>query len=181
MRLFVAVDVPKEIKDDLYRIQNYVPGSLAKVKWVAKKNLHITLKFLGEVKERELPELIARLEKVTFKKFKLSLKDMGFYNYSGEPKVIRLNFEDTSWVYDLQRKIDEELLDMFSSDQKFSAHLTLGRIKSLKKKDDFFKKVSSFRFSKFDFIVNQFCLIESVLTKDGPKYKVIKNFKHKFY
>ena len=66
---------------------------------------------------------------------------------------------------------------MVSSDQKFTAHLTLGRIKLVKKKDQFFDKIGGFEFSREPFKVDSFCLIKSSLTKDGPKYECIETFK----
>ena len=51
MRLYVGVELPKNIKDELFDIKKNFNGRLAKVNWIAKKNLHLTLKFLGEVKE----------------------------------------------------------------------------------------------------------------------------------
>jgi RNA 2',3'-cyclic 3'-phosphodiesterase len=177
MRLFVGIDLPKENKDDLFRIKKLISGKVAKINWVAKKNLHMTLRFIGEVDERDLGKIVQRLNEVKFDRFNLSFKGIGFYLYRQEPKVIRLDFSDGSNVMELQKKIDEELLDLFDADQKFTAHLTLGRIKLIKKKDQFFDKINHFEFSKESFMVNSFSLIKSKLTKDGPKYEIIETFK----
>ena len=177
MRLFVGIELPKKIKDDLFRVQKTIPNDIVKVNWVAKKNLHITLKFIGEVDESKLEDIVLRLKKINFKKFDLSFNELGFYLYRQEPKVIRLGFGDDFQLKGLQKSIDEELLDMVSSDQKFTAHLTLGRIKLVKKKDKFFDKIGEFEFPREPFSVDSFCLIRSSLTKDGPKYECIETFK----
>ena len=177
MRLFIGIDLPKNIKDNLFRVKKLISGDVVKVNWVAKKNLHITLKFIGEVDESKLEEVVGRLKRIKFSKFDISFSELGFYLYRQEPKVIRLGFNDDSKLKELQRTIDEELLDLFNSDQKFTAHLTLGRIKLVKKKDIFFDKIKEFEFSGEPFSVNSFCLIKSSLTKDGPKYECIKTFK----
>ena len=176
MRLFIAINLPKNIKDSLFKSQKSISGNLAKINWVAKKNLHITLKFLGDMNEDKLNLVKSELKEIEFKPFELKLKDLGFFWYRGNPRIIRLNFADGKKIIELQRKIDERLLEVFSGDQKFSPHLTLGRIKSIKKEKEFLDELKKLKFSGGEFEVNEFHLIESKLTKDGPQYKVIETF-----
>ena len=67
MRVFISVDLPKEGRDELYRIQKLINPSLAKIKWVPKKNIHLTLKFIGEVES--IDEIHERLSKIKFNPF----------------------------------------------------------------------------------------------------------------
>jgi RNA 2',3'-cyclic 3'-phosphodiesterase len=177
MRLFVALNLPKEVKDNLFELKGKIPGKLAKINWISKKNLHVTLKFIGEVNEGEKNLIVEKLKNVKFKPLKLSLSKLGFFLFNGKPKVIRFNFKDRKSIAELQQRIDGELLDVTSRDQKFVPHLTLGRIKNIKKEKEFFSKVDEFKFFKDEFIVNSFCLVQSKLTKDGPKYYVVEEFK----
>lgn len=177
MRLFIAIDLPKNIRNDLFKTQKSINGKLAKINWVAKKNLHITLKFLGDMDEDKLGTIKNRLKKIKFDSFKLKLKDIGFFWYRGNPRVIRLNFVNGKKIIELQREIDERLLNMFSGDQKFSPHLTLGRVKSIKKEKELLDEIKKLKFSDGEFEVNEFHLVQSKLTKDGPTYKTIEVFK----
>lgn len=177
MRLFVSVEIPKKIKDNLFELKREIPGNIAKINWVSKKNLHITLKFLGNIDEKKIDELVEKLNKISFNEFKLEFDELGFFSFKGNPKIIRLSFKEDAYLINLQKKIDEELLDMFSLDQKFSPHMTMGRIKLIKKKKELFDKLKNLNFSKDEIIVNSFDLVESKLSKDGPKYKILKKFK----
>jgi 2'-5' RNA ligase len=177
MRVFIGIDIPQKIKDDLFRIQNIISGNLAKINWVAKKNLHITLKFIGDIDEIKLKEIKEKLKEIKFNSFDLELDKLGFYLFKGTPRIIRLSFLDGDKLIELQRKIDEELLGICDGDQKFSPHLTLGRVKMIKKKKEFKDKINEFEFTKEKFNVDNFQLVESKLTKNGPKYKIIEEFK----
>ena len=76
MRLFISIDLPREIKDYLFGIQKQVRQ--AKITWVPKKNLHLTLKFLGEVKEDKVEEIKDAIN-VSSSKIKASLGNVGFF------------------------------------------------------------------------------------------------------
>jgi 2'-5' RNA ligase len=177
MRCFIGIDVPKSIKDNLFGLRKTVPGNIAKINWVSKKNFHITLKFLGEIDEDKADDIMKRLNNIKFKPFCLRLNSLGFFLFAGKPRIIRLNFMEEEGIIKLQRRIDEELLNISPKDQKFSPHLTLGRIKFIKKKKEFLEKIKQFEITNEKFEVNNFKLIQSKLTKDGPKYYVLKEFK----
>ena len=65
---------------------------------------------------------------------------------------------------------------MFSKDQKFETHLTLGRIKSIKNKNEFFNVINNLKIEKTKFEIYGFKLMKSTLSKDGPTYEEIANF-----
>ncbi len=77
----------------------------------------------------------------------------------------------------LQKQIDSSLLDMFSSEQRFYAHLTLGRVKSIKDKVAFLKRLQSAEIRRIEFDVDEFSLVESKLRRDGPVYSIVERFK----
>ena len=176
MRLFVAVDLPGEVKDELYRIQKLINPSLAKIKWVPKKNLHLTLKFLGECPDtREVEE---KLSKIKFDPFKVKLNNFGAFPSWNEIKVFWVSLTPEKKITALQQKIDSELFSLFKKDQQFSPHLTLGRIKRIKKKKQFFELISKeIEVKPIEFKINEFKLMQSKLTKDGSKYLILKNYK----
>jgi 2'-5' RNA ligase len=79
-------------------------------------------------------------------------------------------------IIELQQKIDQELLDIFNFDQYFSPHLTLGRVKKIKKKEIFESTISEIKIKNKKFEINKFYLIESKVTKDGSKYVILNEF-----
>jgi RNA 2',3'-cyclic 3'-phosphodiesterase len=171
MRLFVGLELPKEIKNELFKIQKSIPNNLVKVKWVAKKNLHLTLKFLGEIDKEEIEEIKNRLNKIKFKPFEVKLTKFGFFSNSGNVRVLFAELFPKKNIINLQQKIDGELLSLFKNDQKFNPNLTLGRVKAVKKKNEFLACLEKTKIKPLSFSVKEFYLIESKLTKEGPQYK----------
>ncbi len=173
MRLFVAAELPQEIKNELYALQKSFSPNLAKIKWVSKKNLHLSLKFLGEVDSEDLEKIKVRLNSIKFEQFSVSLSDLETFNNS---KILWHGISPKDKVIKLQQKIDEELLDIFNSDQKFSPHITLGRVKLIKKEKEFLDSLKNVTIKPSKFEIKQFKLLESKLTKDGPIYAIIGEF-----
>ncbi|MDD5177662.1 MAG: RNA 2',3'-cyclic phosphodiesterase [Candidatus Nanoarchaeia archaeon] len=175
MRVFVAVEIPEEIKKQIYDLQGEVSSREAKVRWVAKKNLHLTLVFLGELPEKKVEEIKELLKSIKHKSFKVSVNEIGFFPDKQKPRVVWIGLEPEKDILDLQSKVDGELLSYsMDKDQKFKAHVTIGRINEIKDKDKFFDKMNVK--IKGEFIVNEFLLISSVLSKDGPKYRVLERY-----
>jgi|SRR3989344_7504188 len=174
MRLFSAVDLDLEIKNYLNSLK--FGNEYAKINWVPKKNLHITLKFFGDVSENKISHLDSLLKVVKFDKFKLKLNSLGFFPNEDSPNVIWIGVEPHDKFIELQKKIDEATLIFSEKAVKLGAHLTLGRIKSIKNKQQFIKLIKSMRIKPIEFNVTDFCLFKSKLTKDSPRYKLIKSY-----
>ncbi|MDI6738162.1 MAG: RNA 2',3'-cyclic phosphodiesterase [Nanoarchaeota archaeon] len=177
MRLFLSIDLPEKAKDYLYNFQKNLKKDYVKVSWVPKKNLHLTLKFFGEVDEKKLDELKAELKKIRQEPFKVKLKGIGFFPNEKEPRVIWVGIQPEKEVIALQQKIDEALLLSFPSDQKFQNHLTIGRIKAVKKPKEFAELAKSLRVEEIEFEISSFKLMKSELAREGPSYSVIEEFK----
>lgn len=175
MRLFVAVDLPKDIKDELYSVQKSINHNLAKINFVNKKNLHLTLKFIGEYKNYDL--IKERLSNIKFESFKVFLGEFGIFHNNYNFGTLWVELKPKDKVIELQRKVDQELIDLLNKDQKFSPHLTLGRVKSLKYKKEFYESLKNIKVKHLEFEIDNFYLVQSVLTKDGPIYKKLEVFK----
>ncbi len=177
MRLFIGIFLPKEVLDYLYEAQNRLKKNLpAKITWVHKKILHLSLKFIGEVNENKINEIKERLNEIKFKSFKVKLDKIGVFPNENYIRVIWISLNPKEKVIELQQKVDSELLDLFPKDQRFSAHMTFGRVKFIKDKEDF-KKNLKIDIEEKEFEVNEFCLVKSELNKDGPKYEILERFK----
>ncbi|MDD5253701.1 MAG: RNA 2',3'-cyclic phosphodiesterase [Candidatus Nanoarchaeia archaeon] len=175
MRVFVAVEVPEEIKQQVYDLQRTINSKEAKVRWVSKKNLHLTLAFLGELSEKKVEEVKEILKNIKHKPFKISATEIGFFPDKHKPRVVWIGLEPEKEILDLQGKVDGELLNYsMDKDQKFKAHVTIGRINEVNDKTKFFEKMNVK--IKGEFIVEEFILFSSTLTKDGPKYRIIERY-----
>ncbi|MAG50532.1 RNA 2',3'-cyclic phosphodiesterase [archaeon] len=176
MRVFIAIELPKEVRDYLYVVQKKIGGKEAKIKWVSKKNIHLTLKFLGEITEERLDKLKEILKNIKFKSFKIKLSKIGVFPNENQIRVVWVGLKPEEKILELQRKIDESLLELFPTDQKFISHLTLGRVKLIKQKNEFIEKLNNFNVEEMSFEINEFKLIKSKLTKDGPSYEIIEKY-----
>ena len=172
MRLFLAIDLPKEIKEYLFELEKKFKE--AKITWVSKKNLHLTLKFLGEVEEKDIPKIKKQIQ-VKAKHLSIHLGNIGFFHHAKDPRVIWVSIEPEEQVIELQQKIDEELLTVFSGEQKFQAHITLGRIKSIRRKEDFQNSVKNIQIEPKPFQIHSYQLMKSDLKKTGPQYEILEN------
>ncbi len=176
MRCFISIPLPEDIKEILIQTQKRLFGH-AKVRWIAKKNLHLTIKFLGEITEKDIKEIKERLSKIKFESIKTKLNALGTFPDLSYIRVIWVNLTPEERIIKLQQKIDQELLYKFPQEQRFSTHITLGRVKFIKKKKDFIKQLKETKIPDKEFTINEFQLMKSTLTKDGPIYNVIETFK----
>ncbi|MEK6835504.1 MAG: RNA 2',3'-cyclic phosphodiesterase [Nanoarchaeota archaeon] len=176
MRLFIGIFLPEEILDYLYQVQTKLKQNLpAKITWVHKKILHFNLKFIGEVYENKINEIKERLNKIKFKSFRIKLDKIGVFPNENYIRIIWVGLKPAGKIIELQQKIDSELLDLFPKDQRFSPHMTLGRVKFIKDKEQF-KKNLKLEIAEKEFEVNEFCLVKSELSKDGSKYEILETY-----
>lgn len=176
MRLFLTIELPEDIKDYLFIIKNKFSRDLAKVNWVAKKNLHLSLKFLGEVDDILIPKIIQKLNEIKFNIFKLELDNIDVFPNKNYVRVLWVGLKNFNKVIELQQDIDDRLSEFFNKEKEFSAHITLGRVKSVKNKNDFFDLINNLKIKNLGFEVSSFSLIKSELSKDCPKYTNLEGF-----
>lgn len=176
MRAFICVELPEKIRDILYDIQKQINHKNAKIKWVAKKNLHLTLKFFSEISSSKLEKVSEKLSEIKFKPFTVKLKEPGFFPSRDYIKIIWIGLENPVKILDLQGEIELKLNGLYPKDERFSAHLTLGRVKFIKDRDGLFESLNKIKVPDAEFEIREMTLMKSELTKDGPKYSVIKRF-----
>ncbi len=175
MRTFISIPLPVGIRNVLVDLQKELSG-FAKVKWVTKKNIHLTLKFLGEVEERRLEEIKRILRTIKFSRFKAELSSIGAFPNLNHINTLWISIEPKNEIIKLQQQVDQLLLSYFPQQQKFTSHITLGRVKFIKKREQMIQKINKLQIPKQKFEITKFELTKSTLTKDGPIYEVIEEF-----
>ncbi|MEM4244745.1 MAG: RNA 2',3'-cyclic phosphodiesterase [Candidatus Nanoarchaeia archaeon] len=168
MRAFIAVEIPEEHKEKIKQIQKQF-SNLGNINIV--KEYHCTLKFLGDITEKQAEQIKEKLKKIKMKKFEATLEGLGAFPNEGYIRVIWIGIKGR--INELQQKIDSELADMFPKDTRFKAHLTLGRVKSIRDKNAMKEKLK-LKFNGMCFEVKEFKLIKSTLTPKGPIYETIE-------
>ncbi len=170
-RLFISVKLPEQIKEEIIFIKNEIKEEIDKgVKWVEDDNLHITLVFLGQMKERDFLLLTEKLKEIKISSPVVLLKKVSYFPDKKNPKLVWIEGESPG-LADLNRKIGRQNND-------FKLHITLGRIKKWEFKNMELGVVPEIQKDlNLSFTVFSFQLMESNLSKNGPKYSLIESFK----
>ncbi len=174
MRAFISINIPCDISVNFNELINDV-----KFKAVAPENIHLTLKFLGEITQKDAEEISDALNFIgNEKKFKISLKGIGAFPNENYVRVLWINVvEGSKEICELQRNIDDVLKFKFPPEKDFVPHLTIARIKYVYNKEGlkkFIEKYNDFEFAKFT--AEKVSLMKSELRKEGPIYSEIHNF-----
>ena len=164
-RLFVAIDVPDQVKSPLSCLANEVPGA----KLVGPAEIHLTLRFIGEVDEDACSAIKAALAGVSFVPFSLTLLGVGHFPPYGHPRVLWVGLKHCHELLQLQQEIELALLEagIVADERRFSPHITLARLKGTPS-----SAVARFESSRGDlafppFEVDEFILYSSLLTHHG--------------
>lgn len=171
MRVFIAIELPAEIKEELLKLQKAIVSE--NVKQTLAKEFHLTLKFLGEVDNVE--KIKQQLSKVKFNSFEISLSSIGVFPSKNYIRIVWVGAEPENKIIELQKKIDN-VLD-FPKEKDFKPHLTLSRVKFVKDKKAFSELLDKVHAEKKSFLVDNFKLIKSTLTPNGHVYEEIACFK----
>jgi len=170
MRTFISIELPREIKKKIMEVQNNLPEF--KGKKTEFKNLHLTLKFLGEIDEEKIEEIRKRLRKLKFNKFQVELSGLGVFS----EKFIRIIWVHLNWAEKLQKIIDENLENLFKKEKRFMSHVTIARVKNIKNKKKFIEELKKIKIEEEKFDVNKFYLMKSELSEEGAIYKILEAF-----
>jgi len=173
MRCFIAIDIPEEIREKIYEINKFLKG--VKHKPVAKENLHLTLKFLGEIDDHKVNFVIDKMKSLKIKKFRASLGSIGFFPNQDFVRVLWIGLEPCSLIKTIHEEIDKVLKPYFKEDKRFESHITISRIKNVKDKK-IWEKIKKIKIEA-NFDVEEIKLKRSILKKEGPEYHDIYIFK----
>lgn len=176
IRAFICVEFPEEVIKEVARIQNLIRN---KIKFIGKftelENLHLTLKFLGEISSEQLEKVKEKLSEIKFPEFQAKLLNLGTFSYNDNPKIIWIKI-GSKQIFEFQKQIDLALEPMFQKEQRFMSHLTIARIKNAKDKTSFKEYIKNIKIKQIRFQINSFELKSSELKRLGPIYKTIKKY-----
>jgi RNA 2',3'-cyclic 3'-phosphodiesterase len=168
MRLFIAIEPNIKVRGYLENLQEKLGSPDAKL--TIAKGHHLTLKFLGEVSDKEAEEIKSALSKIKFYAFELETSDIGFFPDAKNPRVIWIGTEPKDKINRLQKDIDDAVERYgFLKDNKFHPHITLARVKYVKEMK-YFERIKQLNKEKIPFCVDSFILYKSDLLPEGPKY-----------
>jgi 2'-5' RNA ligase len=176
MRTFISINIPEEIRKEIKKIQDFLPEFSGKK--TELQNLHLTLKFLGEIEEQVVGEVKEKLREIKIEKFATEIDKIGVFDNRKSGKYSR---KIILWLHlmnceELQRQVDGVLKDLFEPEKRFMSHLTIARIKGIKDKEEFLQDLKKIKIEKIKFKVDKFYLMKSELTAEGPRYSVLEEY-----
>ena len=181
IRSFIALKIPEEIKDKIFGYCFDASENVAGYKWEAKEKIHLTLKFIGEVKDELVPRVIDEIEFIkNYSSFDCTISRFGFFFRDNEAKILWCNVEIENLVNSLVDELNNRLskYDIEVEKRKFKGHLTLLRIKN-SVSENFINRIKEYKFDPIKFKANQVALIQSVLKPTGSEYKILNIYELK--
>lgn len=182
-RIFIAIKLPEKIKSQLVNYQKKWPE--LPVRWTKKDNLHITLVFIGYVKDEEIPEICQTVEEIAEKNsiFTISLNKIVYAPPKKmPPRMVWASGEKSEQLTKLQRASENSLLasplkeNIKQGKRLYSPHVTLGRIKRWDFKQlEIEERPSIDEDISFSFEVRSIEIMESQLKRTGAEYTVLES------
>lgn len=175
IRTFIAVDLPQEVKMEIDRMIAAFRQLNANVRWVKAANLHLTLRFLGNIPEESVPALADSIRGNTddLGPFDLALSGLGAFPNLRRPRVIWIGCgSGTDRLKSLAAKVEQATIESSfgKGDKPFSSHLTIGRVKFPKGLEQLIAQIEKTGYESPPFGVSEVIIFKSDLSPAGPKY-----------
>ena len=180
--------MPLNIKQDIFDLYSKI--NTKTIKWTSFDNLHITVKFIGEINNNQLKKLTSFLEKnLKFENCKLKINNTLFFPRFGNPKIIGLrgiiDKKTNREINHFLSLLHQKLKFIPKNDHPFTPHITIGRVKGYIDRPITFPEKKVMGRSQYEFQYSNECeinsieLMQSTLTPHGPIYNIIKSYKLK--
>ena len=176
LRLFVCIWIPEELKEKIVNLQEEITNIPTIAKFIERENLHLTITFLGNVRDEEVDSLKKKLDMTTkhIKKFKIMLSGLRVIPNEYYVRVLGVGVKDSEKIIDLIKNIGGAVDGKYYETNK----LTLCRVKKVGDKKmlrNFIEKNQNVEIGVFE--VKSIALVKSVLTRNGPLYKTLHESK----
>lgn len=174
MRLFIAIEIPDNLKAALGGLRVDIPGA----RWVPADQIHLTMAFLGDVEETVVEKLNGALSRIHVPEFKLCLCGIGCFPGRQRPRVLWIGVEPQPHLDELAARVRTAVVacGIPQEERPFSAHITLARLKlsSSEQLEAFLERYKNIKYPAF--MVEKFILYQSKLTQQGAVHILTKDF-----
>mgnify|MGYP001567170522 FL=1 len=177
IRTFIAIDLCDEFKETIALIQRDLKELDLDISWVKRDNLHLTLKFLGNVAPDKIPSVIETFQSTfkNFPSFTVELADLGAFPRVDKPQILWVGLkEETSVLQNIADSVENNFTPLgFSKEASaFEPHITIGRLRSNKNTSLLSDKLRNYTFpSGIRQEMTCATLYKSVLSSQGPSYE----------
>jgi 2'-5' RNA ligase len=184
LRTFIGVDIGKSIRDRAVALQETLARAGADVKWVEPENIHVTLLFLGEVDDREIPAVCRVVSETTWEReaFSLTIERLSCFGNPRRPRTLWVGVgEGIQELCALHDALEPPLMELGCyrrEERPFTPHVTLGRAKSDRPSQQLATALAQHAGWKGGQItVQEILVMSSELTPKGPIYTVLSRAK----
>jgi RNA 2',3'-cyclic 3'-phosphodiesterase len=178
MRVFIAVDLPTELRDELTKLQRELEPSTDTARWVAPDSIHITLKFIGEIVEKRIDDIDAALTGLTWKSFSIRVRGVGFFPGNRSPRVFWAGMEAPT-MQNLAEELDARMeRSGFEKEKRaFRPHITLARARNSRIDSALVTAATQYTDRDFgSFTVDRVFLFKSILKPTGAVYERLREY-----
>lgn len=178
IRTFIAIELPDGVKSQVDTLETQLKRTKADINWVPSKNIHLTLKFLGDTPEDRLADVREGVREAVASlfSFEVALGKIGAFPNLDRPRVIWIDVQDgRADLMVLQHRIESALLQrqFVREERPFSPHLTIGRVRTPQGVGALANQIRLFPFQTAPIPVSQVAIIKSELRQQGPLYTVL--------
>jgi 2'-5' RNA ligase len=184
IRTFISIPLPQDILTEIGKIRSSLPNYSRGIKWVKPQSIHLTLKFLGNLTEEERAKVFLALDEIfryPKREFQLEIAGVGAFPNLRRPRVLwaGIDGKELSDLIQLQQEIEQALVEQgFSKEnRRFSPHLTIARIKDMKKLAGLIERFQQYRLAPVEFQVREVRVMRSDLKPSGAEYSVQKSYR----
>lgn len=173
-RIFVAIDLPQLVRRELAVISSDLPGA----RWVKEGQIHLTLRFIGEVDDGLFQDIREALADIKSSVFTMRLVGLGFFPPRKLPHVLWVGVEPVDPIVALRNRVESLLVQMGLEPEgrKFSPHVTLARLRDTPVAIFSRYLAENALFVSSEFKVDAFYLYSSILTHNGAIHQVEANY-----
>ena len=182
LRLFVAIEIPPAIREAIAGSLALFKGDKSTVKWERTEKLHVTLRFIGDTVDENIPQVIDALQRAAAHvggPYPVRYSSSGFFPNRHRPRILWVGMDDPGrMTTSLHDRIEIELrsLGLDEDDKKFHPHVTVGRIRHESPPSRLLGAFEKLTLHTDQVIVDQFVLMKSELSSDGSQYSVVERF-----
>jgi len=184
IRCFIAIHIPPMVQSQILAYIDQLKRISQEVRWIKGENIHLTLKFLGEVDSKRVESVKKYLHPLSdkFSKFRLQILGSGCFPQKKRPRVFWLGMEQSkdNPLFSIHNWIDSQLVELEFEKEKrrFSPHLTVGRVRAGQPVEflDLFRFLENNPFTPVNFQVDEIFFMQSYLKPTGAEYSVIESY-----
>lgn len=176
MRVFIAALIPQEIKIEIKKYVDEIRPNWEGVRWEDHEKLHVTLKFLGELEESRVEEVVnaLRVPLRLYSPFEMVISRFGGFPSLKNPRVLFIALSENEGLLRLYNEIEERLeaLGFKRETRSFVPHITVGRVKGRPRLSGSLPAPR-----RVSFLISEVAVMRSILSPEGSRYSTLSLFR----